>query len=130
MHIDHIAIWIDDLEIEKNFFLKYFDCTADGKYENRAKKFASYFITFTGGSRIELMNREDIKGRQNGERLGFAHIAISTGSRMKFDQLTERLDNDGFTILSKPRITGDGYYESAVFDPENNIIEIISLQGD
>jgi lactoylglutathione lyase len=127
MHIDHIAIWVDDLEKEKNFFLKYFDCTVNEKYVNRANKFASYFISFAGGSRIELMNREDIRGKQNGVRLGIAHIAVNSGSRKKVEQLTERLDNDGFTIISKPRITGDGYYESVVLDPENNIIEIVSL---
>jgi lactoylglutathione lyase len=127
MHIDHIAIWVYDLEKEKNFFLKYFDCTANEKYINQSKKFASYFIAFPGGSRIELMNREDIRRKQYSERLGPAHIAVNAGSREKVEQLTERLDNDGFTIKSKPRITGDGYYESVVLDPENNIIEIISL---
>jgi lactoylglutathione lyase len=127
MHIDHIAVWINDLEKEKDFFLKYFDCTVNEKYVNREKKFASYFITFSEGSRIELMNREDLIGKLNGETLGLAHIAVSAGSREKVKQLTERLDNDGFTILSKPRITGDGYYESVILDPENNIIEIVSL---
>jgi lactoylglutathione lyase len=73
------------------------------------------------------MNREDLIGKLNGETLGLAHIAVSAGSREKVKQLTERLDNDGFTILSKPRITGDGYYESVILDPENNIIEIVSL---
>jgi len=127
MYIDHVAIWVDDLEKEKKFFLKYFDCTVNEKYVNRAKKFSSYFIAFAGGSRIELMNREDINGRQNGECLGIAHLAVNGGSREKVEQLTERLDNDGFTIISKPRITGDGYYESVVLDPENNVIEIVSL---
>jgi lactoylglutathione lyase len=111
----------------KNFFLKYFDCTVNEKYVNLSKKVSSYFIAFTGGSRIELMNQEDKSGKQNSEMLGFAHIAINPGSRKKVEQITERLDNDGFTIVSKPRITGDGYYASVVLDPENNIIEITSL---
>ncbi len=127
MHIDHIAIWIYDLEKEKDFFLKYFDCTVNEKYINREKKFASYFISFSDGSRIELMNREEIAGKPNSETLGLAHIAVNTGSREKVRQLTESLDNDGFIVVSQPRITGDGYYESAVLDPENNIIEIVSL---
>lgn len=127
MHIDHIAIWIYDLEKEKDFFLKYFDCTVNEKYVNPEKKFASYFISFSNGSRIELMNREEIAGKLDGETLGLAHIAVNAGSRGKVRQLTENLDNDGFIVVSRPRITGDGYYESAVLDPENNIIEIVSL---
>lgn len=127
MHIDHIAIWIYDLEKEKDFFLKYFDCTVNEKYVNLEKKFASYFISFSDGSRIELMNREEITGKLNVETLGLAHIAVNAGSMEKVRQLTESLDNDGFIVVSRPRITGDGYYESEVLDPENNIIEIVSL---
>jgi lactoylglutathione lyase len=80
MHIDHIAIWTCDLEKEKNFFLKYFDCTVNEKYENREKKFASYFISFSDSTRIELMNRDNIRGKLNGETLGLAHIALNAGS--------------------------------------------------
>jgi lactoylglutathione lyase len=127
MNIDHIAIWTLDLEKEKDFFLKYFGCTVNEKYVNRGKKFESYFISFPDGSRIELMTREDIKEKLKGENSGLAHIAVNAGSREKVRQLTERLDNDGFIISSVPRVTGDGYYESVVLDPENNVIEIISL---
>jgi lactoylglutathione lyase len=52
------------------------------------------------------------------------HLAFSTGSKEKVDALTERLRNDGFEIIGAPRTTGDGYYESVILDPENNIIEI------
>ncbi|MDP4222942.1 MAG: VOC family protein [Bacteroidota bacterium] len=124
MHIDHIAIWTTDLEKEKDFFLKYFNCTAGKMYSNPRKHFSSCFISFADGSRIELMKRNDIGTRYEGESLGYAHIAIKAGSREKVEKLTERLEKDGFTIKSKPRQTGDGYYESVILDPENNIIEI------
>jgi lactoylglutathione lyase len=126
MHIDHIAVWTGNIEIEKNFFLKYFECTVNEKYVNPVKQFSSYFITFAGGSRIELMNRADITAGRVGETLGIAHIALNAGSRENVDRLTETIEQDGYIVVSNPRATGDGYYESTVLDPENNIIEILS----
>ena len=126
MRIDHIAIWTDDLEKEKNFFIKYFECSVNEKYVNSGKQFSSYFITFEGGARIELMNRPDIKIKRRGEAVGLAHFAIDAGSREKVEMMTEIFEIDGYTVVSGPRVTGDGYYESVVLDPEGNIIEIIS----
>jgi len=125
MHIDHIAVWTDNIETEKEFFIKYFECTANEKYFNPRKQFSSYFITFEGGSRIELMSRVDISAKRAGETLGIAHIALNAGSREKVDRLTDIIERDGYMVVSKPRITGDGYYESTILDPENNIIEIM-----
>ena len=126
MHLDHIAIWTKDLENEKDFFLKYFECTANEKYVNQAKQFSSYFITFAGGSGIELMSRADITAERAGETLGIAHIAINAGTREQVDKLTEIFERDDIIVVSKPRITGDGYYESVILDPEGNVIEIMS----
>jgi lactoylglutathione lyase len=128
MHIDHIAIWTEDLEKEKGFFLKYFDCSVGARYVNTLKKFSSYFITFSGGARIELMKKDDMEGIRKGETAGFTHIAINVGSREKVDNLTSLLEVDGFEIKGRPRITGDGYYESVILDPEGNVIELIADQ--
>lgn len=106
--------------------MKYFDCSVGEKYINPKKKFSSYFLTFTGGARIELMKRDDIIMERAGETLGIAHFAMDTGSRDKVDKLTEILETDGHRVISKPRVTGDGYYESVVLDPEGNVIEITS----
>jgi lactoylglutathione lyase len=125
MKIDHTAIWVTDLERERAFFIRYFNCIANEKYTNRAKGFSSYFISFPEGGRIEIMKREDIKGGEKKDSPGYAHIAINTGSREKVDTFTELLRKEGLTILSGPRVTGDGYYESVILDPENNRIEII-----
>ncbi len=124
MHIDHIAIWTSDLEKEKEFFTRYFDCTAGEIYSNPGRHFASCFISFPDGSRIELMNREDIKAKHSNQGLGYAHIAINVGSRGSVDLLTERLERDGYPVIGRPRFTGDGYYEGVVLDPEKNVIEI------
>jgi lactoylglutathione lyase len=128
MYIDHIAIWTIDLEKEKDFFLRYFDCRVNEKYINSEKKFASYFITFSGGARIELMSRPDIEKRSWNDGAGLVHLAIDAGERRSVDELTDRLESDGHTVVSKPRVTGDGYYESVILDPEGNRIEILSLQ--
>lgn len=125
MHIDHIAIWTNDIEAVKNFYLKYFNCTAGKKYVNLIKGFSSYFVSFEEGSRIELMKRNDINASRTGEVLGLSHFSINIENREAVDKLTERIEKDGHVIVSKPRITGDGYYESVILDPEGNVVELI-----
>ena len=126
MRIDHIAIWVNNLEEMKDFYMKYFNMKCGNLYENPKKGFASYFLSFDAGARIEIMNRKDIsrsidiKGISN----GFTHLALSVGSIEKVDELTELIRNNGFEIYGEPRTTGDGYYESVVLDPEGNHIEI------
>jgi lactoylglutathione lyase len=127
MYIDHVAVWTRNIEIEKDFFLKYFECTVNEKYFNPRKQFSSYFITFSGGARIELMDKADITAGREGETFGIAHIALNARTREEVDRLTEMIEQDGYRVVSKPRVTGDGYYEGTVLDPENNIIEIMSI---
>jgi len=127
LKIDHLAIWTTDLEGMKDFYVKYFDLTSGNRYHNPAKGFTSYFLSFkNANTRIELMHREDmIRDRAGAPRTaGFAHFAISVGSKEGVNKLTDRLRNDGFRIEGEPRTTGDGYYESVVLDPEGNWIEI------
>ncbi|HVX48622.1 MAG TPA: VOC family protein [Chitinophagaceae bacterium] len=125
MKIEHIAFWVNDIEVMKEFYVTYFNMVCNSKYINPKKQFESYFLSFKdGGARIELMHRADITGITKGLFTGLAHIAISAGSRNNVDSLTERLRNDGYTIAGEPRTTGDGYYESIVLDPEGNQIEI------
>lgn len=127
MKIEHIAIWVSNLEETKNFYEKYFNAIPGNLYHNKSKNFKSYFLSFDSGCRLELMYRPDINEQyKNHERqnLGIIHFAISVGSKEKVDSLTNLLRNDGYKIISDPRTTGDGYYESVVLDPENNIVEI------
>lgn len=88
------------------------------------KKFESYFITFEGGARLELMRQVGIDDVIKKQTVGYAHMAFSVGSKEKVDQLTDRLREAGYPLLNDPRTTGDGYYESVVSDPEGNQIEI------
>jgi lactoylglutathione lyase len=127
MKIDHTAIWVLDLEREKDFFLRFFDCRASEKYKNPLNRFSSYFITFRDGGRIEIMKRDNMEpSEERRESPGFSHIAINVGSRERVDTLTDTMRRGGVIIESDPRETGDGYYESVVLDPENNKIEIVS----
>ena len=126
MKIDHIAFWVNDLERIKSFYKQYFNMSCGEKYENKSKKFSSYFLSYGSGARIEIMHRPDISeyvGRK-GVTIGLTHLAISVGTREKVDELTEWLRSDGFEIVGEPRTTGDGCYESIISDPEGNHIEI------
>ncbi len=127
MKIDHIAIWAEDIELLREFYCKYFGMSSNNKYINPQRGFSSYFVSFEGeATRIEIMNIPDVAApTSRGNLKGLAHFAISVGSKEMVDFLTERLRKDGYSILSEPRITGDGYYESAVADPEGNCVEII-----
>lgn len=127
MKIEHIAIWVSDLENMKSFYEKYFNAVPNTKYNNPSKQFQSYFLSFNSGCRIELMHKPDIITTDNNyekQKTGIIHLAFSCGSKDNVHELTEKLRNDGYKIASEARTTGDGYYESIVLDPENNIIEI------
>lgn len=126
MKIEHVAIWVSDLEKMKAFYLTYFNGKANEKYENPVKKFSSYFISFSDGCRLELMKRVDVVEKPlSNDLLGITHLAFSSGSRENVMKLTEQLRLAGYTIASEPRMTGDGYFESVILDPEGNPIEII-----
>ena len=125
MKIEHIAIYTTDLERECTFFEKYLGAKRGEKYRNPKTGFQSYFLTFDDGTRLEVMTRAECVNRPR-ERFaaGFAHIAISVGSKEKIVQLTKQLESDGFEIASPARTTGDGYFESVVLDFDGNFIEI------
>ncbi len=125
MKIEHIAIYVRDLERAKEFFVKYFDATANTGYHNRSTDFRSYFLRFADGARLELMHSPRMTDREKDTaRTGYVHMAVSVGSREAVDSLTDRLRADGYAVLSGPRTTGDGYYESCILDAEGNQIEI------
>ncbi len=124
MKIEHIAIWVKDLEKVRNFYEKYFGVTSSELYHNQKTGFKSYFLTFDDGARIEIMSKSDINKKKQENTFGYAHLSISLGSKEKVDEYTETFRKDGYKILSEPRTTGDGYYESVISDPENNLIEL------
>lgn len=125
MKIEHLAIWCRDIETVKDFYETYFLATSSDLYINEKNKFKSYFLSFPSSStRLELMQRNDVKEVVSGEVLGYAHIAFKVDSKHAVDDLTELIVNAGFGHIGGPRLTGDGYYEATILDPEGNIIEI------
>jgi lactoylglutathione lyase len=128
MHIDHIAIWTNDLERMKNFYAKFFGCKTSDRYDNTKKQFSSYFLTFDDGARIEIMQRIDVTEMLDKEMIGLAHFAVGVETIEQVDLLTKRMEEEGVTIYSYPRLTGDGYYESVVLDPDNNKVEITACK--
>ncbi len=127
MRIEHIAMYVRDLEAAKAFFTRYLEATSGGEYHNESTGFRSYFLSFADGARLELMTRPSmIELPKDHMRTGLAHMAFSVGSREAVDRLTNELRADGYQVLSGPRTTGDGYYESCIVAIEGNVIEIVA----
>ncbi|ATV02634.1 MULTISPECIES: VOC family protein [Bacillus] len=124
MRIEHAAIWVKDLERMKEFYETYFGAKTNDLYHNEKKDFKSYFLSFDSGCRLELMKKGGIDEAPAQNMTGWAHLAFSTGSKERVNELTETFKNDGFQVVSGPRVTGDGYYESVIEDGEGNLIEI------
>ena len=125
MKIEHIALYVNDLEEARKFFIKYLGAKSNDGYHNLKTNFRSYFLSFDDGARLELMNKPEMPDQpKNLARTGYAHIAFSVGGKEKVDALTARLKDGGYDVISGPRITGDGYYESCIVVIEGNRIEI------
>jgi lactoylglutathione lyase len=125
--IEHVAIWSKDIEKLKNFYVDFFGGIAGEKYNNTKKQFESYFIRFESGARLEIMQMATIPDNLNNieeQYLGLIHIAFSVGSIETVNNLTEVLRNAGYAVVSEPRFTGDGYFESCILDPDGNRVEI------
>ncbi len=127
MKLEHIALYVEDLEKMRDFYMRFFNAKANNKYHNPLTGLQTYFLSFEGGARLEIMQHPAMSPRISGEHpLGFAHISFKLGSIEKVDQLTRVLQECGHPLLNGPRMTGDGYYESVISDPEGNLIELVA----
>ena len=125
MIIEHVALYVNDLESARDFFIKYLGAASNDMYHNKKTGFRSYFLSFDRGARLEIMNKPEVSDNlRNPAQTGYAHIAFSVGSKEKVDSLTAELKAAGYEVVSGPRITGDGYYESCIVAIEGNQIEI------
>ena len=125
MKIEHIALYVRDLEKARDFFVRFLGGEANAGYHNKATGFRSYFIRFGDGARLEIMHRPGLEDPEKSlNRTGYAHVAFSVGGRERVDELTEAMRAAGYEVISGPRTTGDGYYESCVIAVEGNLIEI------
>ena len=125
MKIEHIAMYVTDPEKARDFFVKYLGGVSNNGYHNVKTDFRSFFISFEDGARLEIMTKPEIIDDEKPlNRTGYAHIAFSAGSKEKVDELTDKLKADGYEVISGPRTTGDGYYESCIVGIEGNQVEI------
>ena len=125
MKIEHAALYVNDPERARSFFVTYLGAGSNDGYHNPRTGFRSYFLTFDGGARLEIMNKPELADTQKEPaRTGYAHIAFSVGSKEAVDALTARLKADGYEVIISPRTTGDGYYESCIAAVEGNPIEL------
>jgi len=122
--IEHVALWARDIDAVAAFYARWFGARVGDRYENPRKGFASRFLEFGGGARLEIMARTDVDARRAGEQLGFAHVAIVVGDEAAVDRLAAQLRAAGIELADGPRRTGDGYYECVVCDPEGNRVEV------
>lgn len=125
MKIEHMAMYVNDLEKARDFFVRYLGAEANGGYHNPNTDFRSYFLSFEDGARLEIMSKPGmVDVEKDPDRTGYAHVAFSVGSREAVDRLTAQLKEENFRVVSGPRTTGDGYYESCIVAVEGNRIEI------
>lgn len=124
MRIEHVGLWVREIDTVAAFYVKYFGARVGGLYQNPRKGFESRFLEFDSGARLELMTRSDVSQRPAVEQLGLAHVALTVGDEARVDALAARFVADGLPPDSGPRRTGDGYYECVVRDPEGNRVEI------
>lgn len=125
MKIEHVALYVNDLEKARSFFMKYLGASSNNGYHNPKSDFRSYFLSFDDGARMEIMQKPGMADLPKElARTGYAHIAFSVGNKEKVDALTAALKADGYEVISGPRTTGDGYYESCIVAVEGNQVEI------
>ncbi len=134
MKLEHVAIWTHQLEVLRDYYIKYFDGVSNAKYTNPKNEFESYFLEFESGARLELMKMPGIPPNLNdtihSQHQGIIHLAFGVARPELVDEKAIQLQNDGFPILKGPRKTGDGYYEFETLDPDNNRLEVTALYKD
>ena len=126
LSIEHLALWSEDIERLRQFYERYLGAQTGELYRSRTQPLISYFLTFDGGARLEIMTSSQVEARQTGRRVGLAHFALRVGSREHVNQLVERLRLEKVEIAGEPRLTGDGYYEAIILDPDGNSVELVA----
>ena len=131
MTLEHVAIWTKDIERLRQYYERFFGGKSNNLYLNHKKNFSSYFITFQGGARLEIMSMPGIPENKNNTEVdqheGIIHLAFGVNTMEEVDVKAQQLRTEGFAILSGPRKTGDGYYEFETLDPDGNRLEVTTV---
>ena len=127
MNIEHVAIYVNNLEVEKDFFVKYFGAKISDEFGYFPNGFACCFLAFNNGLLLEIWHVNGMFDPKKAKyRSGYHHIALNVGDKNAVNNLTQQMEDDGVYIVAAPRLTGDGYYASIVTDPEGNEIELLA----
>jgi catechol 2,3-dioxygenase-like lactoylglutathione lyase family enzyme len=72
------AVWVRDLDSVCDFYARYFGAKIGSRYENPAKGFASRFLVFESGARIEVMTTKGARPAPHtfGRRLRVAGVSF------------------------------------------------------
>ncbi len=123
--INHVAAYVKDLEKAKDFFVKYLNASPNTMYHNPTTGLKTYFLSFADGMKLEIMTRPEVEiFSHERDRVGYAHLAFSLGCREEVNRLTSMLSIDGYKVISGPRFTGDGFYESCIEGIDSLILEL------
>ena len=137
--INHAAVWVSDLAGARDFYARWFAGRSNGEYHNPRTGLRTFILTFAPdasddgsgepvgrSARLELMSRPDITARPDAEALSWAHISFALPDRADVDDLAARAGAAGVPVVDGPRLTGDGYYEAVLLDPEGNRVEVVA----
>ncbi|WP_024554516.1 VOC family protein [Franconibacter helveticus 513] len=127
MKITHIALWTNDIDAQAQFWADWFHGEAGELYVSKNRPgFMSRFVTLQEGATLELMSLPSLPGGPaDKEHTGWAHIALNVGDKEAVEALATRAKEAGI-LLSGPRMTGDGFYEAVLKDPDGNLVEIVA----
>jgi lactoylglutathione lyase len=104
--LNHIALYVNNLEKMRLFYEMYFNAKASKIYHNPKTGLKTYFLEFSDSCRIEIMTKDNLSNiAKELNNVGYIHIAFSVGSKDKVDELTKSLESDGYKIISNPRTT-------------------------
>ena len=127
MKLDHIALWTTQIEVLSDFYVTYSGGIADELYIDPQGDVSCRYILFPEGSKLEIMQANNIHERHNkitDRIVGLTHLAFDAKSKQRVDTLTETLRKNGYQIEKPATMITENFYESAIFDPDGNIIEI------
>lgn len=124
MTIEHIAIYTGSAERLRIFYEKYFGGKSGPKYFNIETGLKSYTLTFDEGTKLKIMEKPDINVERPQACRGFSHLSFKVESRKYVDELTALLKQNGYDIRNYPRETSNEIYESCIYDPDGNEVEI------
>lgn len=127
VRIAHVALWTRQLDAQVAFWREFFQAQPNDRYVSRNRPgFASHFLRFADGATLELMTVPSLEdGAAGSEAVGWAHVALCVGPPHEVDRMADMARGRGL-LVSPPRMTGDGYYEAVIRDPDGNRIELVA----